>query len=190
VFRRRHPVPLKERLSRWLWPHIGWRRAGSYLAKRTMRLSGTPHSIAAGVACGVAISFTPFMGFHLIGTFLLAWLVRGSYLAGAIGTLTGNPWTFPFIWVATYKLGVVLLGTRAVHIAQVQDWSSAGPLADVQAIFWPMVVGGIPFAVLAGLATYFPLVRVIAAYQEARARRRQSGRGRNAQGPAPEIGLS
>jgi uncharacterized protein len=119
VFRRRHPVPLRERLSRWLWPHIGWRRTGAYLLKRTVRLSGTPHSIAAGVACGAAISFTPFIGFHLLGTLLLVWLVRGNYLAGAIGTLIGNPWTFPFIWVATYKLGLVLLGERAAQMAQV-----------------------------------------------------------------------
>jgi uncharacterized protein len=189
VFRRRHPVPLRERLSRWLWPHIGWRRAGAYLLKRTIRLSGTPHSIAAGVACGVAVSVTPFIGFHLIGTFFLAWLVRGNYLAGAIGTLAGNPWTLPFIWVATYKLGIVLLGARAAQIPRVHDWSSATFLADAQAIFWPMVVGGLPLAVLAGLATYFPLVRVIAAYQEARARRRQSRRRSRSEDASPEIGL-
>ena len=35
---------------------------GTYLVKRVTRLSGTPHSIAAGAACGVAISFTPFLG--------------------------------------------------------------------------------------------------------------------------------
>jgi uncharacterized protein len=189
VFRRRHPVPLRERLSRWLWPHIGWRRTGAYLLKRTVRLSGTPHSIAAGVACGAAISFTPFIGFHLLGTLLLVWLVRGNYLAGAIGTLIGNPWTYPFIWVATYKLGLVLLGERAAQMAQVPEWSSATFLADAQAIFWPMVAGGIPLAVLAGFATYFPLVRMIAAYQEGRARRRQTRRGRKTRGPSPEIGL-
>jgi uncharacterized protein len=189
VFRRRQPVPPRQRLSRWLWPHIGWRRTGTYLLKRVTRLSGTPHSIAAGVACGVAISFTPFIGFHLLGTFLLAWLVRGNYLAGAIGTLVGNPWTFPFIWVAAYKLGHFLLGTRAAQIGEAHHWSSATFFADVQAVFWPMVVGGIPLAILAGLATYFPLARMIAFYQEARARRRQSRRGLNTRGASPEVGL-
>ena len=78
MFRRRHPIPLWQRLSRWLWPHIGWRRAGTYVWHRLTRLSGTPHSIAAGFACGTAISFTPFVGFHLLGGALLAFLVRGN----------------------------------------------------------------------------------------------------------------
>ena len=142
------------------------------------RLSGTPHSIAAGVACGVAISFTPFIGFHLLGRFSCGSLVRGNYVAAAVGTLVGNPWTLPFIWVATYKLGHVLLGTRAARLEQVQNWDWPPSSPRREAVFWPMVVGGIPLAVVAGLATYFPLVRMIAAYQEARqlrrARRRQA----------------
>jgi uncharacterized protein (DUF2062 family) len=176
-------------LSRWLWPHIGWRRMGTYVVRRLTRLSGSPHSIAAGVASGVAISFTPFIGFHLLGAFLLSWLVRGNYIAGAIGTLVGNPWTFPFIWVVTYKLGHGLLGTRAAQIELVHHWSLATFFVEAEAVFWPMVVGGVPLAVVAGLVTYFPLVRTIAAYQEARARRRQSRRGLKTQGASTDIGL-
>jgi uncharacterized protein (DUF2062 family) len=145
---------------------------GTYVVKRVTRLSGTPHSIAAGAACGVAISFTPFIGFHLIGAFLLSWLVRGNYIAAAVGTLVGNPWTVPLIGVATYKLGHVLLGTPAIEIEQAHLWSLADFFAQLGAAFWPMVVGGGLLAVVTGLATYFPLVRMIAAYQEARQRRR------------------
>jgi uncharacterized protein (DUF2062 family) len=160
---------------------------GSYLVKRATRLSGTPHSIAAGAACGVAISFTPFIGFHLLGSFLLCLLVRGNYLAAAAGTLVGNPWTFPFIWVAIYQLGHALLGTRAAQM--VEHWDLATFFVKVEAVFWPMVVGGLPLALIAGLATYFPLVRMIAAYQEARARRRQSQRGLKAQRPSTDVGV-
>ncbi len=89
---------------------MGWRRMGVYLVKRLTRLPGTPHSIAAGFACGTAISFTPFMGLHTVLSVLLSFLVRGNYLAAMAGTLVGNPWTFPFIWVASAKLGHALLG--------------------------------------------------------------------------------
>jgi uncharacterized protein (DUF2062 family) len=98
---------------------------GTYLVKRVTRLSGTPHSIAAGAACGVAMAFTPFVGFHLIGALLLSWLVRGNYIAAAVGTLLGNPWTFPLILVVTYQLGNVLLGTQPAQIEQIHDWSLA-----------------------------------------------------------------
>jgi uncharacterized protein (DUF2062 family) len=189
VFRRRHQIPPWQRLRRWLWPHIGWRRMGTYVVKRATRLSGTPHSIAAGAACGVAISFTPFIGFHLLGAFLLCLLVRGNYLAAAAGTLVGNPWTFPFVWVATYQLGHVLLGSRPAQIEPVEHWDLATFFVEVEAVFWPMGVGGFPLALVAGLATYLPLMRMIAAYQEARARRRQSRRGLKAQGASSDVGV-
>jgi hypothetical protein len=166
---------------------------GTYVLKRTTRLSGTPHSIAAGVACGVAISCTPFIGFHLLGAFLLCWLLRGNYVAAAVGTLVGNPWTFPFIWVLTYKLGHGLLGTRAAHIEPVQHWDLATFFAEVEAVFWPMVVGGVPLAVLAGVATYVPLARMIAVYQQERqrrrARRRESRPRIKAHGTSPDVGV-
>jgi uncharacterized protein len=145
---------------------------GTYVVKRASRLSGTPHSIAVGAACGVAVSFTPFLGFHLISAFLLCLLVRGNYLAAAAGTLVGNPWTLPFMLVAAYQVGNALLGGRAVPIEPLQHWDLATFFVKLEAVFWPMVVGSVPLGLLAGLATYFPLMRAVAAYQEARARRR------------------
>jgi uncharacterized protein len=160
----------------------------SYAIKRATRLSGSPHNIAAGVACGVAISFTPFMGLHLIGSFLLSALVRGNYVAAAIGTLVGNPWTFPFIWYVTYKFGRLLLGGEAVHFVPFQQLSLATLWADLERAFWPMTVGGVTLGVVAGLATYFPLARLIAAYHAARARRRE--RRREGRPPIKTAGTS
>jgi hypothetical protein len=192
VFRRRDPIPLWQRLRRWLWPNIGWRRTGAYLFKRVTRLSGTPHSIAAGVACGVASSFTPFIGFHLLGAFLLCLLVRGNYVAAAVGTLVGNPWTLPFMWVVAYKLGHALTGMRAAQIEPAQG-GNLFSFAEVGAVFWPTVVGCLPLAVVAALATYFPLMRMIAAYQRERqrrqARRRQSRSGIEAHETSPDVGV-
>jgi uncharacterized protein (DUF2062 family) len=52
-----------------------------------------------------------------------------------------------------------------------------------------MVVGSVPLGLLAGLATYFPLMRAVAAYQEARARRRQSRRTLKTPGASPDVGV-
>ena len=192
MFRRRHQVPPWQRLRRWLWPHIGWRRTGAYLFKRVTRLSGTPHSLAAGVACGVAISFTPFIGFHLLGAFLLCLLVRGNYVAAAVGTLVGNPWTFPFMWFAAYKLGHALMGMRPAQI-EPAHLGNLLSFAEMGAVFWPTVVGCLPLAVVAGLGTYFPLMRMIAAFQRERqlrrARRRPSRPGIEAHGRSPDVGV-
>jgi len=174
VFRRRLPIPLWRRLRGWLWPDIGWRRLGIYLVKRITRLPGTPHSIAAGFACGTAISLTPFIGLHTLLSVLLSFLVRGNYLAAVVGTLVGNPWTFPVIWLATYQVGHFILGSTPSRATPEPELTSR--LHELRSLIWPMTVGAVPLAALAGLATYFPLVRLVAAYQEARRRRREHRR--------------
>ena len=55
ILGRRRPLSLLRRLHGWLWPHIGWHRAGRYLVMRLRRLPGTPHSIAVGFATGAAV---------------------------------------------------------------------------------------------------------------------------------------
>ena len=52
-----------------------------------------------------------------------------------------------------------------------------------------MAVGSLPLGLVAGLATYFLLVRIVAAYQEARARRRQSRRALRAHPASPDAGV-
>ncbi len=197
MFRRRHPISLGRRLHRWLWPHMGWRRLGIYLVKRLTRLPGTPHSIAAGFACGTAMSFTPFLGLHTLLSVLLSFLVRGNYLAAMVGTLVGNPWTFPFIWVASAKLGHALLGGPLPAAAALQDPDFHSLLHDLGALIWPMTVGSVPLGALAGLAVYFPLVRMVAAYQTARRHRRERRRaerrsklGLTSRGASPDTSAS
>jgi uncharacterized protein (DUF2062 family) len=180
-----------------VWPHTGWRRAFIYYVRRLTRLSGTPHNIAAGFACGLAISFTPLVGFHLLLGGLLSLIVRGNLVAMVVGTLVGNPWTLPLMWLGGYHVGKLLLGADAsvagplplvfqdlvAHV--VEAAKQAGPLAvlrrlaaDLGAVGTPVLVGSIPLGLAAGLLTYLPLVRVMAAYQEARRRRREQRRGR------------
>ena len=43
-----------------------------------------------GFACGAAVSFTPFIGFHSALAALLAWSIGGNILASAIGTAVGH----------------------------------------------------------------------------------------------------
>ena len=92
-----------------IWPERGFRRLFSYLMQRVLRTPGSTSSIAISLSFGVAISFTPFIGFHLILAAVMTSLSRGNVLVSTIGTFIGNPWTFPLIWYADYELGVVIL---------------------------------------------------------------------------------
>jgi hypothetical protein len=97
----------------------------------------------------------------------------------------GNPLTFPFIWVVTYKLGAFLLGIEH-PVAEVEVELSTNAwwmvvhdpaglwkvlLKDVWTLIRPMTVGGVPLGSLAGFACYFPVKYVIAAYQRRRRER-------------------
>jgi uncharacterized protein len=175
MFARRTPLASWGRLRELMWPRSGWQRASRYLGHRLKRLPGTPHYIAAGFASGAAISFTPFVGFHFVLSALLSWILRGSIVAAAVGTVVGNPWTFPFIWVWTYKLGNWLRGdpTRASDLPKAElgvtymlQHPEAGSL--LERIFLPMSIGGILTALVVWFAVYLPLRKGIDAYRQHR----------------------
>ena len=127
MFKRRKPRPALQRLFDAVWPKGGWRRSGTYVAHRLRRLPGTPYRIAAGFASGAAISFTPFIGLHFILAVVLALVLRGNLIAAAIGTVVGNPWTFPIIWLWIYSLGTWLIGNDRNRLVTPSVRSAAKP---------------------------------------------------------------
>jgi Uncharacterized protein conserved in bacteria (DUF2062) len=116
-------------------------------------------------------------------------IIAEGYVAAVIGTLVGNPWTLPFLLLASYQLGHALLGGPAAPIEAFQDWTLGSFFAKLEAVFWPMAIGSVPLGLGAGLVTYFALVRIVAAYQKSRARRRQSRRALRAQPASPDAGV-
>ena len=170
MFKRRHPLPFHKRAGAFVWPRSGWRRSGAYVAHRLRRLPGTPYRIAAGFASGAAISFTPFIGLHFVLAALLAVAVRGNVVAAAIGTVVGNPWTFPLIWLWTYSLGRWALGGGHGLKVLPENTSFQHIVDHPFEILLPMVVGGIPTAIVAWFVVFWPLQRTVSEYQKARKR--------------------
>lgn len=193
MFARRDALSLSRRLRQWLWPRTGWGRAASYYWHRLQRIPGTPASIAAGFACGLAVSFTPLVGLHLLIALGLAWALRASLLASIIGTLAVNPWTAPVVWFSTYYVGTLLLPGEASaglglskFVAMFVAMTEAALKFDlvlferaVWPLFLPMMVGSLPVGLLVGFVTYFALEPVIRAFQARRAASRAAARRRN-----------
>lgn len=170
-FRRREPVGWLRRVRGFVWPEIGWGRAGQYLLARIKRLPGTPHSIAAGFASGAAASCTPLMGFHFLLSFAIAFFVRGNYLAAAIGTAVGNPWTFPFIFAWTYHVGRAILGDPTAATMRTSEIAEIGLLEQLGEMIVPMIIGAVPTGIVVWILVYLPVRRLVAAFQNARRRR-------------------
>jgi len=183
LFRRREGPTLFDRMLIFLWPRGGLQRGWRYLWHRLTRISATPHTIALGVAVGAFVSFTPFVGLHFLLAGIIALALGGSILASALGTAVGNPLTFPFIWLASYNLGALLLGYRQRTRIRIDlpDDMLATVVTDPEGFwraFWfavdpyivPMTVGGIPLGLACGLAVYIVVRSAVAGYQ----RRRQA----------------
>jgi len=171
LFRRRVAPTLRERIRVWLWPRHSWSRSAKYFAKRILRLTGSPHAVAAGVAAGMFAAFTPFVGLHFLLSFIVAFFIGGNMLAAALGTSIGNPLSFPFIWAATFKTGTLMLNepkTEFVAPTLSRIWYSP---AELLPVLKPMLVGSIPLGAAIGFLGYLLTRWALKSYQMRRRER-------------------
>ncbi len=188
---RRTPRPRFDQALAWLWPHRGLKRTARYFLKRIARIKGSPHAIAAGIASGAAVSFLPLPGLHFVLAGVLAFALRGSLIASAVGTVVGNPWTFPFIWVAGYRIGGWLgVGEGgAVQDVRPGEWLAnlgadlwRGHFAEAAADSWPVLAPTLVGGGLLAVGVWFSLYGLgrtsVAAYQTQRRAKLAAGRAR------------
>ncbi|NKB52612.1 MAG: DUF2062 domain-containing protein [Rhizobiaceae bacterium] len=185
LLKRRKPPTWTESFRVWIWPRRSWMRSGQYVTKRILRLTATPHAVAAGVAAGAFTSFSPFMGLHFLIAFVLAWMIRGNLLASALGTFVGNPLTFPFIWAATYNTGqyllhnadassappdIVLAMTNVMNAVFEFDGHGASQALNQiwEPLLLPMLVGGGLIGLIVTVPLYFVTRRAAAMFRESR----------------------
>lgn len=147
------------------------------ILKKLLEIRASDYQIAAGVACGAAISFTPFVGFHLVLAILTALLLRANAVAAVAGTIVGNPWTFPFIWVSVLYTGEEIIGKAhsAVHpsfeelfknmFSALKNLDFMAFEADIWPILHPMIIGSIPFYLLSWIITYIIVKKLLNKYR-------------------------
>jgi uncharacterized protein (DUF2062 family) len=190
LFRRRTQQDPVARLRTALWPSVSWGRSLQYFRHRVLRLAGSPHAVALGVAVGVAVGFTPFLGFHIIIALPIAWLLGANLVAAALGTAIANPVTIPFIWAATYRVGRFFVGgpTHFHHGGDVPENLAEKSLQAIWPVIKPMLAGSIPLGLVAGIIAY---VMVLMATRGVRAMRaeRLAARRRERHMPPPPATL-
>ena len=170
----------------YFWPSSGWGRALTYMRHRLARIPGTPYAIAAGFACGAAVSFTPFLGFHFLLAALLAWIIGANILTSAMGTIIGNPWTFPVILPTTYYMGCWLLAMpgKDDFLGQINDTLGKYSLMEIisspmgtlgpflQTTLLPMFVGGLLLGSIIWIMFFWVLEKLVREYKIKRFSRR------------------
>ncbi len=167
MFKRQNPRPLLRAGCNYIWPEMGWKRFFAYTKKRIIRLSDSPHRIAMGLAFGVAASFSPYIGTHIIQACALSYLFRGNIIAGALGTIIGNPSTFPFFWWLSIVVGNVILGWFGVEgtiISQDTNFVALFKTAFSEPVhlLLPWTLGGYIIAILIfpiSYAIFYPIIK-------------------------------
>ena len=124
------------------------------------QLQGDPHYIALGMAIGLFVSMTPTVPFHTLLAVFLAFILRGSKRAAAIGVWFTNPITLPFCYLADYKIGRILIYSSSPFNAEHNTISELLKLG--MDVFYAMLLGGLLLGCLAGVAAYFITHKIVA----------------------------
>jgi uncharacterized protein (DUF2062 family) len=183
---RNKPARLSQLLD-MIWPRLGFRRAFKYIWHRLRRIGASPHSIALGFATGVFMSFNPLLGFHLILAAVICWVIGGSFVAAAIGTLFCNPVMCPLMMVGNYQIGMLLVGERiredfvfqspqfTLDYFVTDPFRIANELWTILApVFLPIMLGSVILGLAAAVPTYFCARAVVDAHQRRRRSRLRS----------------
>lgn len=195
MFKRRDSRSRLAEIAEYVYPRSGWIRATQYVWHRLRRLPDPPHRIARGVAAGVFVALTPMFGFHLLGSALIAWVIRGNVIAALLATFVGNPITYPIFAYLDVGLGQWILGIHgqmgmgtifhSFEEASVEVWRNflaiftpdTAHWADMKDFFWtlflPGLLGSIPLGLIAAVLGHMLTLPLIAAYKQRRQKRLQ-----------------
>lgn len=149
AFRRRkkHPLKTSRRLKVLLADLLGREES--------------PDRVAAAIALGVGIGFSPFMGVHFVLAVGLAFLFKLNKVDAALGQFVGNPWTLPPVFAAGYALGRILLGFDRTEVPNLpwdrllhRDFWHAFTGSTLRPRLASFLVGTLVLATLIGLAAF------------------------------------
>ena len=169
AFRKRH----HHRLS--------WGRRRRILLLEFLGREDPIENVAAAIALGVGLGFTPFLGLHLLIALALATLFKVNRLDAVLGTFAGNPWTFPPVFAFGYRLGRALLQHDPLRTPPM-NWTALRdsdftwifhPIRTVHLVFGPraflprlhaFLLGTTILAILIGAVTYFLALSALRLY--------------------------
>jgi hypothetical protein len=122
---------------------------------RFLSLNGKPEEIARAMALGVFIGMTPTIPLHTALVMISCLIFRQNITAAMLGaTIVSNPLTIPFLYLAGYELGVLVLGLGANPFV-LADYDVRSILEIGWHILYPLMVGGLLLACVFAMPSYF-----------------------------------
>jgi uncharacterized protein (DUF2062 family) len=174
-------LPAKNRLFKKRT--TGIRRFLRYFYLRFIRLRGTPHELALGIALGLYAGSMPILPFQIALAVLLALIFKGSKIAAALGTWISNPLNWYFLYYYSYKIGAALLhlpdtnGVFASVMASVRNredgWIIAGKIMDAGGhMIGAFLLGGLILGLIIAPPSYLIFLKVFRSLEQWRLKKR------------------
>lgn len=137
------------------------RRWFRYYYLRIKRTRDHPASIAKGISFGVAVDFLPTFGTGLVFAYILASIFKANRVA-AVGTAILLKWAIPFLYVANYTVGQLVLGQYLDPDQPIAaDLSELFEFGGWEALSASFLLGSLINAAAAALLTYYLTYRLI-----------------------------
>ena len=107
---------------------------------RFIKIRGRPREIALGLALGLFVAMSPFMGFHTAIAVFIAAVLKWNKISAAIGVWLSNPVTAPIIYGLTWLVGSNITGTKlADNLPEAFSFQSSVALVlKTPAILWTL----------------------------------------------------
>jgi uncharacterized protein (DUF2062 family) len=150
---------------------LTWKRRWKVLVLDLLGREESPERVAAAIAMGIGVGFSPFIGFHIWIALGLAFLLRLNKIDAALGQFAGNPWTLPAVYAFGYRLGRWILDydRRSVprlawdRLLHSDFWKAfKGPAFAPRLLSF--LVGTTVIAILIGVASYVIFLGILRIY--------------------------
>ncbi|GIW96794.1 MAG: hypothetical protein KatS3mg111_0127 [Pirellulaceae bacterium] len=157
------------------------KRVKDFCVYKILHADDPPHRLALGIAIGMFVTFTPFIGIQTFLAIFLSWLLGANKLVGAPLVWLSNPFTFIPIYYPCYWVGCKLLGrpTGGEEWRQILDsWEALLANPQVQwtdrVEFWwnslwqfmgPLGLGCAIVATAVGVVSYYLSLYLIRRYR-------------------------
>ncbi len=165
-----------------------------YLKFKILHIDDSPKSIARGVSVGLFVAWTPFLGFHILISLLLASIFKANKVAAVLLVWISNAATLLIIYYPGYLLGSFILSLfrpeRQYSLEQIkksfaQISDSGSILSDIFTVeFWrnfshffikiglELTVGGCLIGLMMAIIGYFVTYKMILWHRQGRPHRR------------------
>ena len=157
-------------------PSVWWealKRFCRLMYLRLIRIQATPHTIAIGMAAGVFIGLLPVLPFQTVLALGLAFIVRGSKIAAALGTWVSNPLNWVPLYLLFYHIGKAILPFDVPPFnpsqLELEQMIEAG-----WKLVAAMMAGGLIIAIPSAIIAYIATYKGVALYRERKEARRKA----------------